>query len=131
MWRRWAGIVPVLSLLPLLASARIMRNTIDTTAVLPEGGRSVVISGPIECEAGERVHVLIRVTQRTSGAIAEGRALLACTGEEGPWVIEAEVAGRQRFAPGAATAVAVAWTVRRGVATDAHQWLVPVTLLAE
>ena len=111
--------------------ARVVRNTIDASAVIADGDRRVVVTGPIECDLGERVHVLVTVTQRTTGAIAEGRTLVACTGVEGPWTVEAEVAGRERFAPGGATAVAVAWTVRRGVTTDAHQWLVPVTLVAE
>jgi hypothetical protein len=112
------------------ALARIAMNTIDATAIV-EDGRHLLVTGPLECDLGERVHVLVTVTQRTTGAVAQGRGLLTCTGVEAPWSVEAEVQGRAAFSPGEATAVAIAWTVRRGVATDAHQWLVPITLIAE
>ena len=46
-------------------------------------------------------------------------------------IADAVAQRKAAFDTGPATAVAIAWTVRRGVATDAHQWLVPVTLVAE
>ena len=121
----------VLTLVSPLALARIVRNTIDATAIATKGGRNLIVTGPLECSSGERVHVFVSVTQRTTGAIADGRGLLVCTGEESPWTVEAEVQGKATFDSGPAVAVAIAWTVRRGVTTDAHQWLVPVTLVAE
>jgi hypothetical protein len=39
--------------------------------------------------------------------------------------------GAKRFPPGPAIAVALAHTTDRGKTNDAHQWLVPVTLVEE
>jgi len=114
-----------------MAFARITRNTIDTVAVVTENGRHVVVTGPLECTVGERTHLSVTVTQRTTGAIAAGRGFVICTGDEQAWGVDAAVQGREIFEVGPATAVAVARSVARGDTTDAHQWLVPITLIAE
>jgi len=114
-----------------MAFAKVVRNTIDAVAVVTENGRHVVVTGPLECTPGERVHLSVTVTQRTTGAIAAGRAFVICTGDEEAWGIDAAVQGRETFEIGPATAVAVARSVARGDTTDAHQWLVPITLIAE
>ncbi len=90
-----------------------------------------MVTGPIECTARERVYLHLTVTQRTTGAVAEGSAFVTCTGVLQQWEVHAETKGKASFAPGAATAVGLASTSLRGRATDAHQWLVSVTLVEE
>src|SRR5262245_48723223 len=122
-----------IALLGLMAwvhvGARITKNTIAPIVAMGDVGRQLVVTGPLECTAGERAHVIVTLTQRTTGAIAEGRGFVACTGREETWAIEALVQGKSTFEPGPATAAAIVWTVARGDTTDAHQWLVPVTLV--
>jgi len=115
------------------AFARIIRNTIDPVASVTDKGRHLIVTGPIECTHGERVYIQLTVTQRLTGAIAEGRTLLACDGEGSPqqWIVDAATHGWERFQPGPATAVASARTIRRGKTTDAHQWLVGISLVEE
>ncbi len=114
-----------------MAFARISKNTIHPVAVVTENGRHVVVTGPLACTLGERAYLSVTITQRTTGAIAEGRAFVICTGDEEAWGVDAAVQGKERFEVGPALAVAIAWTVKRGDTTDAHQWLVPITLIAE
>ena len=71
------------------------------------------------------------VTQRSTGAVAEGRTLITCTGNIQQWEIHASTQGNETFQDGPATAVAIARTTSRGEATDAHQWLVAITLVGE
>ena len=71
------------------------------------------------------------VAQHETGAVAEGYAFFTCTGEIEQWEVHAVAHGKATFVEGPATAVAVASTTSRGVATDAHQWLVDITLVGE
>lgn len=71
------------------------------------------------------------VTQRTTGAVAEGYARLRGTTEGQQWLVEAAVLGRADFEEGPATAVALATSSRRGFTDDAHQWLVAIDLVAD
>jgi hypothetical protein len=114
-----------------LALAKVVFNTIDPVAIVSDNGRHLIVTGPIECTRGERVYVRVTVTQRVSGAIAEGLTLLVCDGEgrRQQWRIDAASQGRERFQPGAALAVASARTAFRGESTDAHQWLVDINLV--
>ena len=114
-----------------LTWARVMGNTIDPVAVGTEGGRHVVVTGPITCTSGERAYLSVTLTQRTTGATAEGTTLVTCTEVNEPWTVDAVVKGKQGFEPGTAVAVAVATTVQRGTTSDAHQWLVNVTIVPE
>jgi hypothetical protein len=113
------------------ASARIMSNTIDPVAAVSDNGREVVVTGPVQCTAGERYHLRVTVTQRTTGALAQGHALMRCTGEMQQWQVRAWTQGGESFEEGDATAVAMARSTDRGHATDAHQWLVNITLVEE
>jgi hypothetical protein len=131
LWKAVVGSLVGALLVGGTAHARVAYNTIDPVAMIEKGERGLIVGGPIACSVGERVHVLVTVTQRTTGAIAEGRGILMCTGDVMLWAVEAEAQNDERFTQGESTAVAVAWTVRRGVTTDAHQWLVPITLIAE
>ena len=118
------GVAPV-------AFARIMRKTIDPVAVVAGGGRHLIVTGPIECTQGERVEQRVTVTQRTTGAVAEGYAIFNCAGVSEQWEVHAVTHGKAIFEEGPATAVAVASTSSRRQATDAHQWLVDITLVGE
>ncbi len=111
--------------------ARITANTIDPVARVTDHGRQLVVTGPIACAEGERLHLRVTVTQRPTGAVAEGRAVVPCTGGTQQWEVRAAVHGRETFEEGPATAVALGRTTEGGTATDAHQWLVEVTLATQ
>ena len=113
------------------AFARILINTIDPVGIVAHNGRHVTLTGPLAITAGERAHMRVTVTQRTTGAVAEGHAILTGTGTTNQWEIEAAVEGDEAFEAGPATAVAIARTALQGQATDAHQWLVNITLVKE
>jgi hypothetical protein len=121
-----AGVV----LVPM-AFARIVRNTIDPVAIVADGGRLIVVTGPIECTPSERAHLRVTVTQRATGALAEGHTRITCTGGSQQWELHASTHGSESFQEGPAIAVAVARTTHRGDITDAHQWLVDVTLVGD
>ena len=126
-------VVPILAslLVASIAFARIAYNTIDPVALVTGDGMHVVATGPFACTKGERAHLRLTVTQRSTGAIAEGRTLVVCTGADQQWEVHASAQGRSAFEEGPATAVAVGRTFDRRQATDAHQWLVEITLVAE
>jgi hypothetical protein len=111
-----------------VALARVVRNTIDPVAAVSDNGRHLVVTGPIECTPGERAYIRLVVTQRGTGAVADGITRVVCDGTAQQWRIEAGAQGRERFEPGPAIAVASARTATRGHSTDAHQWLVELTL---
>ena len=114
-----------------MAFAKIAKNTIDSVAIVAGAGRHLIVTGPIRCDQEERAELRVTVTQRTTGAVAEGYAFFTCTVEIQQWEVHAVTHGKATFVEGPATAVAVASTTSRGVATDAHQWLVDITLVEE
>ena len=73
----------------------------------------------------------VTVTQRATGAVAEGRTRITCTGNTQQWQVHASTQGKETFQEGPATAVALGRTSDRGDITDAHQWLVDITLVGE
>ena len=111
--------------------AKLVQNTIDPIASVGDDGRHLVVTGPITCTAGERMYLRVTVTQRTTGALAEGTTFLVCTGTPQEWEVHAATQGRETFDVGSAAAVASARTTARGDTTDAHQWLVAITLVEE
>ena len=112
--------------------ARIARNTIDPLATVSHHGARVRLTGPIEIQpAGELMQQRVTVTQRSTGAVAQGLVHLRGTGAAQRWEVTCLAHGRERFVPGPATAVGLARTLTQGRATDAHQWLVDVTLVAD
>ncbi len=131
-------LVPV-ALLLVLASlfitrtvlAKIAFNTIDTVGIVTDKGRHVTVTGPIAVTEGERTELRVTVTQRSTGALAEGVLFFAGTGQTNQWEITAKAEGRATFQAGPATVVGLARSSVKGKATDAHQWLVNVTLLSE
>ena len=113
------------------AFARLVLNTIDPVGIVAHNGRHVTLTGPLAVTAGEQISMRVTVTQRTTGAVAEGRAILTGTGTTNQWEIDAAVQGRATFEAGPAIAVAIARSSLHGQATDAHQWLVDITLVQE
>jgi hypothetical protein len=111
--------------------ARLVANTIAPVGIVADNGRHVTLTGPIAVTADERVQMRVTVTQRTTGAVAEGQAVFTGTGTTSHWEVEAAVEGDETFETGPATAVAIARTSVQGQATDAHQWLVNITLVQE
>jgi hypothetical protein len=75
--------------------------------------------------------VRVTVTQRSTGALAQGRGVITCTGAPQQWEVGATVFGQEKFVDGRAIAVALARSTSHGITTDAHQWLVDVTLATE
>ena len=111
--------------------AKITFNTIDTVGIVTGEGRQVTVTGPIAVTAGERTELRVTVTQRSTGAVAEGVIFLTGTGQTNQWEITAIAEGRAAFQAGPATVVGLARSSSQSKATDAHQWLVNVTLLSE
>ena len=91
----------------------------------------MVVTGPIQCSQREWADLRVTVTQRSTGAVAEGHARLEGGTAIQQWVVEATVQGSAGFDEGPATVVALATTTLRGQVNDAHQWLVNVTLEAD
>lgn len=110
------------------AFARITANTIDPVGTVSGDGRHLTITGPIAVTAGERAELRVTVTQRSTGAVAQGVTFLTGTGATSQWKVEAMAEGGEIFEAGPATAVALGRTTVGGKATDANQWLVEITL---
>jgi hypothetical protein len=113
------------------ASSKVIFNTIDPVAVVADDGQHLVVTGPLSCTPGERAYLRVTVTQRETGAVAEGNTTVRCTGNSGQGEVDATVRGRAPFLPGPATAVASARTRAHHDVTDSHQWLVNIMLVAE
>jgi hypothetical protein len=114
-----------------LAFAGIALNTIDPGALVTDDSRHLIVTGPIACTAGEGASLRVTVTQRATGAVAGGRTRITCTGDLQPWEVQLLIQAQATFQAGPATAVAVARTTAAGAPTDAHQWLVEITLVGE
>ena len=111
------------------AFTRILTNTIDPQAVVGANGRHLVVTGPIRGDTpGERIYLRVTITQRSTGAVAEGVLVFILTGTPQHWQVDATTQGKETFEAGPATAVAIARTATGGNSTDAHQWLVNITL---
>ena len=113
------------------AFAKIVFNTIDPVGIVADQGRQVTVTGPIAVTDSERTELRVTVTQRSTGAVAEGVIFFTGTGQTNQWEVTAITEGRAAFEAGPATVVGLARSSVNGQATDAHQWLVNVTLLRE
>ena len=111
--------------------ARIVRNTIDPVATIADDGRFITVTGPVSCNQVQWIDQRVTVTQRNTGAVAEGRSHFLCTPDVQQWTVEAAAQGRSRFEEGPATAGAIAVTKVLGQPDDAHQWLVDLALAVE
>jgi len=113
------------------ALARISVNTIDPVGIVADKGRQVIVTGPIAVTEGERTELRVTVTQRSTGAVAEGVIFFTDSGQTNQWEVTVKAEGRATFEAGPATVVGLARSSVSGQATDAHQWLVNVTLLGQ
>jgi hypothetical protein len=104
-------------------SIRIVRNGsgFDRTAALSAAGRSVRISGPVNCTRGGRIRIDVTITQRTTGTVAKGTWRARCVGPR-RWTLRAARALTGAFEAGDATACAAAAAANAKRATDAIQW---------
>ena len=114
-----------------MSFAAITSTTINPLAIVTDNGRRLIVSGPMVCTESETVELRVQVTQRATGAVAEGRTSLTCTGAPQHWDVDALIQGLETFRVGSATAVAFGRTTTRGAPTDAHQWVVDITLGGE
>jgi hypothetical protein len=104
---------------------------IDADAGVSDNGRHLIVTGPLACTKGEVAYVSLRVTQHRTGATAEGRTRLMCTGTTQQWQVHAGTTDDETFEAGAATAVAYMRSTMRQYTTDARQWLVVIRLLPD
>jgi hypothetical protein len=111
--------------------AKIAVNTIDTVGLVTDRGRHVTVTGPIAVTAGERTELRVTVTQRSTGAVAEGVIFFTGSVQTNQWEVTVMAEGRAAFQAGPATVVGLAHSSVNGQGTDAHQWLVNVTLVSE
>ncbi len=111
------------------AFAGFSQNTIDAVGKVTDNGRQIIITGPLVCTQSQRSYLRVTVTQRSTGAVAEGRALVTCTIDTLHWEVRASTQGKETFEEGPAVAVALATTSDQGNTDDAHQWLVNITLV--
>lgn len=133
--QKWLAPTAILLTLVGIFAARMafagirLSNTMFPVAIMADHGRHVTVAGPLSSFAGDRIELQVRVTQRSTGAVAEGVAFLTAIGSVQRWEVETTAKGRENFEAGPATSVAFARI--SGKATDAHQWLVNITLVKE
>ena len=111
------------------ASAGVVLNTIDRTASLDAARGNVEVTGPIRCSQAERATIRVTVSQRTTGAVAEGSWRGRCRRATRAWTARAELQGAATFRTGRARACALGVTRRGGTATDAKQWCETIRLV--
>jgi hypothetical protein len=126
--RRCAFIVLSIWLLSSAVAGVRLSNTIDPAVSLSDRGRHLVVTGPITCPVDDRVRIRVTVSQRSTGAVAEGSAHVVCTGDKQQWIADLQTHGKEPFAPGPAVAVALGQTTNPLSSPDAHQWMVAVDL---
>ena len=91
------------------------------TASLGPGGH-VQIGGHVVCAEGAVADLRVTITQRGTGAVAEGRTRIACTGDETGWEIQGATVGRGAFTAGPATACGLLEITGENDPPDAFQW---------
>src|ERR671923_983733 len=72
-----------------MAFAGMPFNTIDPVAIVTDNGRHLIVTGPVVCTAGETAYLRVTVTQRPTGAVAQGLTRLTGTGASQQWEIHA------------------------------------------
>ena len=118
-----ALIAATMAALTASASAGVSFNTIDREATLDAGGHVVDATGPIRCSQLERARIRVTVSQRATGAVAEGRWRGRCRRTTRTWTARRFVQrGAAIFEAGTAQACALAVTRTAERATDAKQW---------
>jgi hypothetical protein len=123
------SVVAAMTALAAPAFAGVALNTIDRHATLDEGGRVVQVTGPIGCSQVERATIRVTVSQRTTGAVAEGRWRGRCAPTARTWTVRRFVQqGSATFETGTARVCALGVTRSGAKVTDAKQWCQTVRL---
>ena len=122
-----AGVAAVASLLPP-TSAAAARATIDSPGRLAPSGRVVHLTGSLVCGGCGIVRIGVTLSQRSTGALAQGGIRCRCSGGSRQMAIRA-VVRYGTFAPGRAKVCA--WLVSGGSDTAgiATQWCRPMRLV--
>ena len=97
--------------------ARIVINTIDPVGIVADKGQ-VTVTGPTAVTTGERTELRVTVTQRSTGAVAEGVIFFTGSDQTNQWEITAVAEGWATFEVGPATVVALARSSINGQVTD-------------
>ncbi len=105
---------------PAAGAATSTVKMFDATQHLHGTGRTIAVSGPLQCTEG--AHAIVRFTLTQDGEIAEGRANLPCTGERESFHGTAKVAEGGTFEPGSAAACGEVTLVERGQVVDRSTW---------
>ena len=111
-------------------------RTVSTNGIVPfatikDRGRQLIVTVAILCDGGERSSLRLTVSQRSTGAVAEGQIFPVCSGGEQQLQFVVTAQGGETFEEGPAVAVVLGRTTTGGKATDAHQWMEPITLERE
>jgi hypothetical protein len=123
------GFVAAMTALSTPAFAGVALNTIDRHATLDKAGRVVQVTGPIGCSQVERATIRVTVSQRTTGAVAEGRWRGRCRPTARTWTVRRFVQqGSAAFETSTAQVCALGVTRRGTKVTDAKQWCQTVRL---
>jgi hypothetical protein len=126
------ALAAAITTLPAPAGAGVVLNTIDREATLDDAGRVVEAAGPIRCSEHERATIRVTISQRTTGAVAEGRWRGRCVQTTTTWTVRGFAPqGSAMFQPGTAKACALGITRRDGSVTDAKQWCRTIRLVED
>jgi hypothetical protein len=100
----------------------------DRSGVVVKSGRAVRVSGPMSCRAGGTVRLRATISQRATGAVAEGSWSRPRTGKTQHWHITANATDGADLKAGCAHGAGLAIYRYAGRPVDATQWLNALTL---
>jgi hypothetical protein len=104
-------------------------TTVGNSARLGTDAKTVAIDGVVACATCRTFTLGATVSQRTSGAVAQGGVRCVCHGARERWTLTARAREGTRFRQGGARVCV--WIIARraaGRAIDAEQWCENVTL---
>jgi hypothetical protein len=106
-------------------------SAFDEVALLARNGRSIYISGPLDCPEGGTATIDVTVTHET-GAIAGGQAKVQCRADTKEFTATLATNGSTAFPPySEVKACGTAQIARQGANASAFQWCRDVTLVPE
>lgn len=105
------------------------RSSVGDSARLNAAGTALHLTGVVRCADCRTFTLGATVSQRTSGAVAQGGVRCVCRGAVEHWRLTARARESTTFEPGAARVCV--WVIARGSAArpiDARQWCESVAL---
>lgn len=102
----------------------------DRSGTIAADGGAVTVSGPIRCPAGYTVRLRATVSERATGAVAEGFWSKNCTGASQHWNLTAKVTDGVSLKAGGACGGGLAIIRRHGKAVSTRQWIGELSLTA-